>query len=127
MPSNLRANDKLKQLTKIYSNGVAYQPPSRQRRPIKEREVPHYPELVARDHQEQFEKQLSVLVEKNLKKKLTPVANIEQLKSSFAKLAHPEGSLPLPQRTLVVSLEDCLIKTGLYKEELPKVDGQFKY
>lgn len=30
------------------------------------------------------------------------------------------------KKTLVLSLEDCLLKTSMYKEEMPRVDGSFQ-
>jgi TFIIF-interacting CTD phosphatase-like protein len=31
------------------------------------------------------------------------------------------------KKTMVIALEENMLKTSLYKEELPKVDGMFKY
>lgn len=30
------------------------------------------------------------------------------------------------RKTLVLGLEDCILKTSMYKEELPRVDGSFE-
>ena len=31
------------------------------------------------------------------------------------------------KQTIVISFEDCLVKTSLYKSELPRVDSKFKF
>ena len=31
------------------------------------------------------------------------------------------------KKTIILSLDDCLLKTSIFKEELPRIDGEFIY
>jgi hypothetical protein len=42
------------------------------------------------------------------------------MKEKFARVDSDKG-----KKTLVLSLDDCLLKSGIYSEELPSVDGNF--
>ena len=48
--------------------------------------------------------------------------NIEAEQMRFAK--HPRNK---NKKTLVIALDDCVLKTSLFKEEFPRVDGSFDY
>ena len=37
-------------------------------------------------------------------------------------------SLSTPhKKTLILSLDDCLLKTSIFKQDLPRIDGEFVY
>lgn len=51
-----------------------------------------------------------------------PIEDIDGLQTQYAKSDGNADKL-----TLVISGEDCLVKTSLYKSELPRVDAKFKF
>jgi hypothetical protein len=60
------------------------------------------------------------VIGKKLKKKLAPVENLEEKQIQYQKMAINKG-----KKTLVVALDDCILKTSIFKEELPRIDGEF--
>jgi len=84
---------------------------------------PFYPELIetTKSYQDRFIREFSILIEKNLRKKLVRNEHLEELTAKFAR------KTSVPKKTLIVSLEDCLLLTTLFKEEIPSVDGEFKF
>ena len=59
---------------------------------------------------------------KNLKKKLKTINNISDLQSKY-KIS-PENS---HKKTLILALDNCILKTSIFKDELPRIDALFYY
>ena len=80
-------------------------------------ELPDYPTLIEQSYQEPFNAQFTKIVDVFLKDKLNHKDIVlgqcqKQVKKS---------------KTLVFALEDCILKTSLYKDDLPKTDGFFTF
>ncbi len=88
--------------------------PARVRKPLKDKEPVFYPDLIAKTpaFHEKFLKDFSSVVEKDLKKKQELVAkpDLASLQARFRK------QLGDPRKTLVVTLEECLLQSNLFKE-----------
>ena len=55
---------------------------------------------------------------------MKPIENIELMKQEFKQNAIQEN---LKRQTVIFSLEDCIVKTSMYKDDLPRLDGEFMY
>jgi hypothetical protein len=78
--------------------------------------ITHYPLRLKSDfnQSQSFNKQFTEIIDRALKKILEPINFLESLQSLYAKCATLKD-----KKTLVISLDDCLIKTSLFKEDLP--------
>ena len=85
-------------------------------------DIPSYPEFVLNNpvYEPEFIKQFGEVIGKKLKKKLAPVENLEQKQIQYQKMAINKG-----KKTMVIALDDCILKTSIFKEELPRIDGEF--
>ncbi len=75
-------------------------------------------------HFNNFKKQFHEIIEKKLKKPLVPLNNLPDLKEKYKKKKDIDT---LNKKTVVLSLDDCLVKTSIFKQDLPRVDGHFTY
>lgn len=83
--------------------------------------LPFFPEMIEQEHKHEFLKQFGDIIGKKLKQKLEKVQNLKQKQIKFQR---SEGA---PKQSLVLSLDDCLLKTSIFKQELPRTDGHFKF
>eukprot|EP00347_Sterkiella_histriomuscorum_P006363 403353046 len=71
---------------------------------------------------------------RKLKKKLSPQSKMGQFKEQYKKRKsiaienikmHDDSGMV--KKTVILSLDDCLLKTSIFKHDLPRVDGEFIY
>jgi hypothetical protein len=74
------------------------------------------------DYNDQFIKQFGDIIGKKLKKKLEKVVDIESKQKALLK-----SSKNMSKKTLVLALDDCILKTSIFKDEFPRIDGQFVF
>ena len=86
--------------------------------------VQFFPEIIQSQklHSDQFHLQFGEIIGKNLKKKLKPMSNMQELQVKFAK--SPQNTR---KKTLILALDNCILKTSIFKDELPRIDGLFYY
>lgn len=86
--------------------------------------IQFYPEILESQklYSDQFNQQFGDIIGKNLKKKLKPMPNMQELQEKFAIAPHNSS-----KKTLILALDNCLLKTSIFKDELPRIDGLFTY
>ncbi|CDW86447.1 nli interacting factor-like phosphatase family protein [Stylonychia lemnae] len=99
---------------------------------------PNYPELIKANPQLQqlFRKQFHEIIDKKLKKSLSAQSKLSQLKGQYKKRKsivqdsfklQDSSNNYVTKKTIILSLDDCLLKTSIFKEDLPRIDGEFVY
>lgn len=71
-------------------------------------------------------KQFNEIVDRKLKKNLAPYENLKAFQNQFEKKTS-QNQIKSSEKTLILSLDDCILKTSSYLEDLPRKDGSFKY
>ncbi len=63
-----------------------------------------------------------------MKKKLKEISNIKDVQMQFKKnpnLFYEIGGERFLKKTLILSFDDCLLKSSIFKNEFPRNDGMF--
>ena len=74
-----------------------------------------YPMIIHSKYQDQFTKQYGDIIGAHLKKKIQPGKNQREFKRLGTK------------KTIVLAIDGSMLKTSIFAEELPRVDGTFIY
>lgn len=72
------------------------------------------------DLEANFQKQFSDIISKKLKRKLKPMEDLAAKRSQFSQRTILKG-----KRTLVIDIDDCILKTSIFSKEFPRNDSKF--
>lgn len=87
-----------------------------------------YPEFIKQnpEYRHHFQKQFNDIIDKKLKKKIIPYTGLEAIQKQLRRRDDlPRDSRHQEKKTLIVSLDDCLLKTSIFAADLPRIDGTF--
>ena len=86
--------------------------------------IESYPDLIEEtpEHKEALLKSFGIVIGKKLKKRLKKYDNLEEIQ---LKLKKSEANAH--KKTLIISGDECILKTDIYKDQIPRVDSKFKF